>query len=128
MLLLDTHTWLWWTSAPEQLSNAQRNALQDASAGTLAISAICCWEVAKLVERGRLVRDRPVLDWVRRATDAVHILPISPEVAVRSTQLPDGFHRDPADQIIVATALEQQIPLVTSDAKSLAYRHVPTIA
>ena len=47
---------------------------------------------------------------------------------MRSPQLPDGFHRDPADQIIVATALEQQIPLVTSDAKILAYRHVPTIA
>ena len=82
----------------------------------LGISAISCWEVAKLVERGRLVLPCPVEDWLERALDypGVVLLELTPRVCVESTQLPGEFHRDPADQIIVATARVHDCPLVTS--------------
>ena len=56
------------------------------------------------------------------------VVPLSPAVAVESTRLPEPFHKDPADQIIVATALVHHCPLVTSDKKLLAYHHVETIS
>jgi len=58
----------------------------------------------------------------------VQILALTPEVAIESTHLPLPFHRDPADQIIVATARLHRCPLVTSDEKILRYRFVVTVA
>lgn len=58
----------------------------------------------------------------------VRLLELTPEIAVESTQLPDKFHRDPADQIIVATARLHNCSLLTSDGKLLDYPHVHTIA
>jgi PIN domain nuclease of toxin-antitoxin system len=70
--------------------------------------------VAKLVERGRLVLPCPVGQWLQQALGypGMRLLPLSPEIAVESTQLPGTFHRDPADQIIVATARIYRCPLV----------------
>ena len=90
------------------------------------MSAISCWEVAKLVERQRLSLPCPVFDWIQQALSypGVSLLDLSPRICVESTQLPGTFHRDPADQIIVATARVFDVPLVTVDAKILAYPHV----
>jgi len=55
------------------------------------------------------------------------LLDLTPEIAVESTRLPAGFRRDPADQIIVATARSLDLPLLTADAKILHYPHVRTI-
>jgi PIN domain nuclease of toxin-antitoxin system len=67
--------------------------------------------------------------WLRLALDypGIRLIELSPEIAVGSTQLPGGFHRDPADQIIVATARANRCQLVTSDEKMLVYEHVETI-
>ena len=81
--------------------------------------------VAKLVELGRLQFTVPVEQWLGQALNPpVRLLPLSPEIAVGSTQLPGTFHRDPADQIIVATARLYDCPLVTLDRHILAYSHV----
>lgn len=95
----------------------------------VGISAISCWEVAKLVERGRLTLPRPVDEWLSLALGypGVRLVGLSPEIVVASTQLPGEFHKDPADQIIVATARVHDCPLVTSDEKIAAYEHVETI-
>ncbi len=129
MIVLDTHIWIWWTSEPERLSATQRYAV-DASPQDIGVSAISCWEVAKLVALGRLSLDRPVADWLAAALayPGVRLLALTPEVAVASATLPGVFHRDPADQIIVATARLQGSRLVTSDRKILAYEHVETVA
>jgi len=73
---------------------------------------------------------RPVDRWLALALrfPGVQLLPLTPEIAVASTQLPGSFHRDPADQIIVATARLHGCPLVTSDSKILDYPHVEIIA
>ena len=93
------------------------------------MGAISCWEVAKLVERGRLDLDRPVEEWIGAALayPGVRWLGLTLEVAVASTQLPGEFHRDPADQIIVAAARVHGCRLVTSDRKILDYVRIETV-
>jgi PIN domain nuclease of toxin-antitoxin system len=91
----------------------------------ISVSAISCWEVAKLVEQGRLTLPCPVFDWLQQAISypGVRLIDLSPRICVESTQLPGEFHRDPADQIIVATARILDAPLVTMDRKILEYPH-----
>jgi PIN domain nuclease of toxin-antitoxin system len=126
VIVLDTHIWVWWVHGDPALSASTR-ALLDASEPTgIAVSAISCWEVAKLVERGRLTLPCPVLDWLQQALSypGVRLIELSPRICAESAQLPGEFHRDPADQIIVATARILDAPLVTVDGKILEYPHV----
>lgn len=130
MIVLDTHIWIWWVSQPERLTDPQRRAIEAAEATGIGVSAISCWEVAKLVELGRLELDRPVADWLGLALryPGLRLLELSPEIAVASTTLPGVFHRDPADQLIVATARVHGCRLVTSDARLVRYEHVETVS
>lgn len=95
----------------------------------VGVSVISCWEAAKLVERDRLTLPRPVDEWLRLALGylGVRLIELSPGIAVASTQLPGTFHKDPADQIIVATARVNGCPVVTSDQKIISYEHVDTV-
>lgn len=106
MIVLDTHVWVWWAHDEQQLGPSQLSAIEASQTDVIGLSAISCWEVAKLVERGRLELSRPVDEWLRLALGypGIRLIELSPEIAVGSTQLPGKFHRDPADQIIVATA------------------------
>ena len=126
MIVLDTHIWVWWVHDAPDLSDEYRTLLEQSESAGLGVSAISCWEVAKLVERGRLVLPCPVDTWLDQALayPGVQLLPLTPQIAVDSTQLPQPFHRDPADQIIVATARIYHCPLVTVDTKIRAYPHV----
>jgi PIN domain nuclease of toxin-antitoxin system len=93
------------------------------------VSVISCWEVAKLVERNRLVLRCPVGEWIEQALayPGIRLLYLTPRIATQSTQLPAPFHRDPADQIIVATARIRGCPLLTADKRILGYPHVKTL-
>lgn len=125
MILLDTHVWVFWVDGGTRLSPKHLAFIQAEALNGLGISAISCWEVAKLVEKGRLTLQCPVRQWLAQAVQRpVQLLPLSPEIAAGSTQLPGVFHNDPADQIIVATARAYNCPLVTMDGKILAYPHV----
>ena len=126
MIVLDTHVWVWWVHGDGQLPERYRACLQQTESEGFGISAISCWEVAKLVEYGRLRLPCPVSEWLGLALayPGVRLLDLTPQIAVASTQLPGAFHRDPADQIIVATARVHDCPIVTLDARILAYAHV----
>ncbi len=130
MIVLDTHIWIWWMSDPDQLSLTQRDVIKSAERYGIGISVISCWEVAKLVERGRLQLDRPVLQWLQQALmyPGISLIELTPEIAVESTQLPGLFHRDPADQIIMATARILDWRLITRDQKLIDYTFVETVA
>jgi PIN domain nuclease of toxin-antitoxin system len=130
MILLDTHIWVWWVHGNTRLTSAQVEAIAVSEADAIGVSAISCWEVAKLVERRRLELPCSVDEWIEQALSypGMRLLELSPEIAIESCRLPGTFHRDPADQIIVATARVHGCPLLTSDARLLAYQHVPTIA
>jgi PIN domain nuclease of toxin-antitoxin system len=126
MIVLDTHIWVWWTHSPESLSQAQRELIEASETDLIGVSAISCWEIAKLVERGRLELPVALEDWFDQALNypGIQLLALSPEIAIESTRLPGDFHRDPADQIIVATARVYDCPLVTADEKILNYEYV----
>ncbi len=126
MIVLDTHIWVWWVHGDPALPASTRELLDSAEQTGIAVSAISCWEIAKLVERGRLTLPCPVLEWLQQALayPGVRLIELSPRICAESTQLPGVFNRDPADQIIVATARILDAPLVTVDGKILEYPHV----
>ena len=126
MIVLDTHIWVWWVHGDPALPASTRALLDSAEQAGIAVSAISCWEIAKLVERGRLTLPCPVLEWLQQALayPGVRLIELSPRICAESTQLPGVFNRDPADQIIVATARILDAPLVTVDGKILEYPHV----
>jgi PIN domain nuclease of toxin-antitoxin system len=128
--LLDTHAWVWWLSDPERLSRRAREEIETASdAGTAHVSAISCWEVALLVDRGRLELTVDIEEWIARARGLPYFrfVAVDPRIAVRSVRLPGVFHADPADRMIVATALDLSAKLVTKDRKIRNYPQVTTI-
>jgi len=130
MILLDTHVWLWWISNPENLSGNAFSAIDQAiKENGIVISSISTWEVAVLVEKGRLRLSIDTRDWVRKTEglDFVRFVPVDNTIGLRSVSLPGEFHADPADRIITATALTMGIPLVTKDEKILTYSHVDSI-
>ncbi len=126
MIILDTHIWIWWVHNDPLLPPEMARAIKAHETTGLGVSAISCWEVAKLVEYNRLTLPFPVKDWMKLALSypGLRLLELSPEIAVASTQLPTPFQKDPADQIIVATARVYDVPLVTCDGKIRAYPHV----
>jgi PIN domain nuclease of toxin-antitoxin system len=129
MILLDTHIWVWWVDDDQQLVDRPRHLIQDNVRSGLEVSAISCWEVAKLVQYGRLELACPLEDWMEQALayPGVQLLELTPRIAIESTKLPGTFHRDPADQIIVATARVYDIPLLSVDSRILQYPHVRTL-
>ena len=130
MILLDTHIWVWWVTSVDKLSARQAEAIRASESDAIGVSAISCWEVAKLVALGRLALALPLDDWVEVALQypGVTLLPLTAQIAIASTRLPGEFHNDPADQIIVATARAHDCPLLTRDGKILRYPEVNTIA
>ena len=129
MIVLDTHVWVWWVHGGEQLTQAQREIITANETDLIGVSAISCWEITKLVEYGRLELPCSLEEWFEQALSypGTQVLALTPEIAIESTRLPGEFHRDPADQIIAATARVYGCPLVTSDEKILNYPHVTTI-
>ena len=126
MIVLDTHIWIWWVHGDPRLTQAQADVISEDEATEIGVSAISCWEVAKLVEYKRLILPSPVREWLDQALSypGVRLLPLSPDIAAESANLPGTFHKDPADQIIVATSRVFDAPLVTVDEKIRAYPHV----
>jgi PIN domain nuclease of toxin-antitoxin system len=118
-VLLDTHALLWWLTDERRLSQAQRESLEIAtrSGERLGLSVICFWEIAKLLERGRLrlPRSADQLFEELETHPELDIYPLTPRISLESTRLGPRFHADPADQIIAATARVHGLRLVTAD-------------
>jgi len=130
MIVLDTHAWLWWLSSPAQLSSAARKAVDHAmTEGEIAVSSICAWEVAILVKKGRLELTMSAEDWIARAEALpfIRFVPVDNRIALRATNLPGPLHDDPADRIIIATALGLGGTLVTKDDKIRKYAGVKSL-
>ncbi len=116
MLLLDTHIWIRWQH-PQPSSMALSDRLIDLieTADTVAISAISCWELGQLVKRQRVEISLPLDEWVQAALADIQVLRIDREIALKAAQLPE-HHRDPADRIIIATALIYHASLISLDS------------
>jgi len=126
VIVLDTHVWIWWVHNDPLLPHNAAQVVTAYESTGLGISSISCWEIAKLVEYNRLILPLSVNDWMKQALSypGIRLLELTPEIAIESTQLPQPFHKDPADQMIVATARIHGVPLVTCDTKIRTYPHV----
>ena len=113
MILVDTHVLVWARAARDRLSTAARLAIE--SADEIAISDVTLWELAMLLDKGRLSIDRPVSTYLAEVSATVAVLPITAAIASQVTDLPVGFPADPADRIIYATAQVHDLAFVSAD-------------
>jgi len=127
LIVLDTHAWIWWVADPARLSTAARKAIEKER--VRGICAISVWELAVLIQRGRLVLDRDVADWVRDAlaVPGVEVLPLTPEIALAAGGPALDLHGDPADRMIAATTLVHRARLVTKDERLRAVQALDTL-
>ena len=128
--VLDTHAWLWWVTSDRRLSKPARLAIERAQRGShLWLSMISVWEVAKKAEKGQLVFDRPVSEFIDQALQqpGLDVAEITRPVLLESCSLPGPFHGDPADQIIVATVRLRGAQLITADQRIQDYAHVRSV-
>ncbi len=117
-LLLDTNALLFWQARHRKLS--RRAATEIERADALLVSAVTCWEVATLLAQRRIELDRPIDRWLSdlEAEERIELVPLSPRAATLTFSLAvAGFHGDPADRLIYATAAERMAGLVTSDER-----------
>jgi PIN domain nuclease of toxin-antitoxin system len=128
MVLLDTHALLWWALDPEQLSpKASKAILAMEKTGGLA-SSISIWELGVNVQRGKLQLPLSVDKLAHRieAHSVVELVPVDSDTWLRSLSLA-WDHRDPADRVIVATALIHRVPVITKDDVIQSFAGVRTI-
>jgi PIN domain nuclease of toxin-antitoxin system len=93
LIVLDTHTWVWWLADPDKISRAAREEIDRAmEREEILISSISCWEIALLVRKRRLELTMPVEDWMARseALPFVQFVPLDNRIALRSNHLPGG--------------------------------------
>lgn len=126
-LLLDTHIAWWLDNGDSSLRAATVEAIEEVrfAGGTIYLSAVSAWEIALLVESGRLELEVPVEDWVERFVGqaGVAAAPLSVAAAVQAYRFHPFSHRDPGDRLLMATAVELGCPLVTYDQRILAFGH-----
>ena len=125
--LLDTHAWIWWIHGDRRLQRRVRDTLDLLPPdGRPFLSAISLWEVAMLVERGRVAFSISLAEWLAAAAHprSIRLVPISPAIAAQTAALPSSFHRDPADRLIVASCRVLGLALLTRDTRILRSRLV----
>jgi PIN domain nuclease of toxin-antitoxin system len=126
MIVLDTHAWIWWLTAPEKLSRKVLRLIErNLSETSVSISSISVWETAMLVARGKLNFELDFPSWLNVATSVAgtKFHPVDNAIAYEAVNLPGIFHADPADRIIVATSLKLNATLVSGDQKIQDYSY-----
>jgi PIN domain nuclease of toxin-antitoxin system len=126
-LLLDTAAFLWLCAGTEQLSSAAASALAD-QANTVSVSAVTAWEIGLKAARGKLKLPAPVETWFPAMIQhhRLDLLAIEAATAIASTRLP-AVHADPFDRLLVATACERGLWLITPDTLIAKYPNVQTL-
>ena len=116
MIVLDTHTWVWWRAASGRLSSTAAREIDRAT--SIGISTMSLWEVARLERAGRMALDRGLSRWLSTALadDRIEVLPVSREIALSAAAV-GGEVFDPTDQVIFATAVENDAKLVSRDQR-----------
>lgn len=121
--LLDSNVWLMSSLREQVLPTDIQKIVGDADE-TLGLSVFSLWEAAKKHQLGKLPLPMDLSSWLKAALPRqVHVLPLTADIIVESTRLPDFPISDPADQLIVATARVHKLTLLTTDTKLKGYRH-----
>ena len=124
-ILLDTHIALWLDNGDERLRPSTLGLIEGCwrNGGTILISAVTAWEIAQLVSSGRIRLDGSAEVWIERFVDrpGIKAVPLSHHAASRSYHLDHLEYRDPADRLLIATAIELACPLITYDARIVRF-------
>lgn len=126
--ILDTHVWVWWMLGDSRLPARERAALDALPrGGRPGLCDISLWEVALLVQGGRLRLEDDLQTWLGIAASpaTVELIPITAAVVLEMNRLSASFHQDPADRLIVASARAAGRPLATHDARIRRSRTAP---
>lgn len=124
MILLDTHTLVWFATGDQRLGHSVRAIIEACNTDQpFFVSAITAWELAMLVAKGRLDLGKSAREWFEQAskTPAWRTLPLDAEAAIEAVNLPGDLHGDPADRFLVAAARVHDLTLVTADWSILNY-------
>lgn len=130
MTLLDTHVLVWWVNEPRKLSNKARKIIEEnIKKGEIFISSISVWEIFLLVKKRKLILTMDTQSWVSAIENLpfVHFLPLDNNILAKSVSLNSDFHQDPADRMIVATAMITGAIVITSDKRILNYPHIQSV-
>ena len=120
MLLLDTHYLIWLMEGNERITKNQR-LIKDIEKRIpkkeILVSEISLWEIAMLSIKGRIKISEPIEKWMDEALKApgIRSIHLTPKIIADSVNLPSGFHADPSDRLIVATARVMDAQIVTQD-------------
>lgn len=127
MIVLDTHAWFWWVTGSAELRSEARQRLSSERA--VIVPSVALWELSLLGERGRLGLDPGTEEFLTAAVAwrDVSVGEITPRVATLAARLPRTFPGDPADRLIVATAMDAGCELVTRDRRIVASGLVPIV-
>jgi PIN domain nuclease of toxin-antitoxin system len=128
VILLDTHVLLWWAVDPDRLSSAAAASLQAMERRGGFASAISIWELGVKIQRGKLDLGISIAEFARRIQKSgiIELLPVTTATWLRSLELA-WDHRDPADRVIVATAILQDVPLLTADTEIHRFAGIPCV-
>jgi PIN domain nuclease of toxin-antitoxin system len=121
--LLDTNIWLRGALYIQTLPREVREIFENPGI-SLGLSIYSLWEAAKKHQKGKLPLPMDLSAWIKESLPQnVLLLPLTPEIIVESTRLPDFPVNDPGDELIVATARIHKLTLLTTDTKLKGYRH-----
>ena len=125
MIVLDTHALLWWALDPDRLSTRASDLVTQMERRGGFASSISVWELGVKIQRGKLDLGIDIDEFVRRLrmSGVVELLPVDATVWLRSLAL-DWDHGDPADRVIVATALLNDVPVLTKDETIHAFEGI----
>lgn len=130
MIVLDTHVLVWFVSSPDKLSrNAQKRINEEIKKNEILISSISIWEIYMLVKKEKIKLSMHPDTWLGKVESLpfIQFIPVDNLIASQSVNLPEPLHNDPADRIIIATALSHGAILITSDRRILNYSHVSSL-
>ena len=130
LIILDTHTWIWYINDPGLLSKQACAQIEDElDNNPILVSSISVWEIFMLEKAGRLKLTLPAHTWVQKCENLsiFRFVPVDNEIAKISVQLNSDLHKDPADRIILATALKEGAILITKDKRLQNYSYVETV-
>lgn len=130
MIVLDTHVLIWFVSNPEKLSrSAIKRISEEIKKQEILLSSISVWEIFMLIKKERIKLSMHPATWLEKVESLpfIQFVPVDNRIASLSVNLSEPLHADPADRIIIATALSNGAMLITSDRRILNYPHVQSL-
>ena len=127
-ILLDTHVLIWAVEKPEELGKNSKSLIEDGK-NEIFISPISTLEIAQLISSGRIELNQTLNSWIKKALRNLkaETVPFTHETAETAYRMQEPFHKDPADRILVATAVLENLSLMTADERILNYKHVSAV-